>query len=111
MGDRAGVGVELAALFQRDQVAPTLGVEKQHPLAGLERPSPRAHGAAHRPPGGAGSLVARSTSRQKAHSLRDVVGAPQPGHGCSLSRPRRRRARPGRHPARGTRSRRRLGTG
>ena len=85
VGYRSGVGVELAAGGQVDQVAASLGVEEQDPFAGLER-------AAHERPvfaGGPSSSVeppvARWTSLQKAHSSL-MVGEPHPGQGCSPAR-------------------------
>ena len=38
VGDGAGMGVELAALFQRNQVTAPFGIEQQGPFAGLEGP-------------------------------------------------------------------------
>ena len=39
MADRSGVGVELSALDQFDQIPTTLGIEQENPLAGLEGPA------------------------------------------------------------------------
>ena len=69
-----GVGVELTALGQGDEVAALLAVHQQHAVSGLE-------GLAHqRPPRGrsaTGSAPAdRSTRRQKVHTSA-VLGAPQ----------------------------------
>ena len=62
--DDAGVRVELAALGQRDEVAPVLVVDEQHLVAGAERVR---HQAVVRSRTGSAPL-ARSTSLQNAHS-------------------------------------------
>ena len=99
VGDHAGVGVELAAGGQGDEVAPLLDVDEQHLLALGEElahassprvpvaaPARRALRPLRRPPlrsssTGTGSASAtRSTSRQNAHTS-PVVGAPHDRHG------------------------------
>ena len=90
MGDHTGVGVELAARGQVDQVAAVLAVDQQDRLARLERPG------GHRRPRsekrtGAGE-VARSVRRQKAHTPASV-GDPHRSHAARAARSRSTSAR------------------
>ena len=78
--DDAGVGVELRAGGERDEVAPLLVVDEEHAVAGGERP---VHGAGSGSPSiGRRRPVARACSRQNAQRS-PGVGAPHSRHAPS----------------------------